>query len=291
MKIIFLGTGSSALYPSMWCNCEYCKYARENGGRNIRLSSSIHFAENCLIDFPADIFNKAWQYKIDLLPTELLLCTHSHEDHFNSHLLKWRHKPYNTEIIKGEEIYNAGGARFTDLPLLSIYGNRKIFKKLEPILGNGEMADFAMDFCIPDAYREYHCNNVDFIPMIATHTDADGERGLIYIVHVQNKSFLYAVDSSTYIDRTRDCIKAHKVDAVIMEATQGTRDIGNGHMNFDRVKDETAFFCDNNIFTGQPRVILTHISPHRCPPYDWLIELLKGTCMESAWDGMVMDLE
>ena len=289
MKITFLGTGAAEQYPGIWCKCDYCSYAREKGGRNIRFTSSIHFADTCLIDFPADIFNKALQYKIDLLPTELLLCTHSHEDHFNPQMLYWRYKHYGVDKIPGDEKYNAPCARFTDLPLMRIYGNRKIFNKMEHIFHDRELADYALDFCIPEAYREYHHNDVDFIPMIASHSDTAGERGLIYLIHAQNKTFIYATDSDKYIDRTRDCIKAHKVDAVIMEATFGTRVMG-GHMTLNRVKEEVDFFLESSIFTGEPRVILTHMSPHRCPPYDKLVEILKGTCMESAWDGMVVDL-
>jgi phosphoribosyl 1,2-cyclic phosphate phosphodiesterase len=290
MKIIFLGTAAAEMYPGVWCDCDYCNYARKHGGRNIRFTSSIHFADKCIIDFPGDIFNKAMQYNIDLLPTELLLCTHSHEDHFSPWTLHWRYKHFGTDDIPGEEKYNAPCARFTDLPLLSVYGNRKILYKLEKIFDGREMADFALDFSIPEVYREYHSKGVDFIPMIASHRDTDSERGLIYLVHAQGKAFLYATDSDKYIDRTRDCIKAHKVDAVIMEATYGKRDMGPGHMTLDRVMEEVEFFRQNDIFTGEPKVILTHMSPHRCPPYDRLVEMLRGTCMESAWDGMVLEL-
>jgi len=290
MKITFLGTGAAEYYPGAWCSCEYCDYARKHGGRNIRFTSSIHFAEKCLVDFPADIFNKALQYHIDLLQTELLLFTHSHDDHLYPMTLHWRYKHYGLENIQGEEMYNVPCARFTELPLLSVYGNRKVFNKLEEIFSNREFADYAMDFCIPESYREYHSKGIDFIPMIANHNDTDGERGLIYLINAQGKSFLYATDSGPYIDRTRDCIKAHKVDAVIMEATFGTRNIGEGHMTLDRVRDEVDFFCKNNIFKGEPRVILTHMSPHRCPPYDRMVEITKGTCMESSWDGMILEL-
>ena len=290
MKITFLGTSAAELYPGIWCRCDYCDYARKQGGRNIRFTSSIHFSDKCLIDFPADIINKAMLYNVDLLSTELLLCTHSHEDHFNPRLFNWRYKYYGIDQIQGEEKYNAPCARFTDLPLLSIYGNRRVFRKLESIMDNREMSDYAMDFCIPEAYREYHIKGIDFIPMIASHTDTDGERGLIYLIHAQSKTFLYAVDSGKYNDRTRDCIKAHKLDAVVMEATFGTRNLGPGHMTLEHVKEEVDFFCKNNVFSGEPKVILTHMSPHRCLPYDRLVEMLKGTCMESAWDGMVLEL-
>jgi phosphoribosyl 1,2-cyclic phosphate phosphodiesterase len=290
MKITFLGTGAAEFYPGAWCGCEYCRYARERGGRNIRFTSSVHFADKCLIDFPADVFNKALQYHIDLLPTELLLYTHSHEDHFYPRLLHWRYRHYDSGKTPGEGMYNFPCARFTDLPHLSVYGNRKVFRKLEEIFLDRELADYAMDFCIPECYREYHSKGVDFIPMIANHNDTDGERGLIYLVSAQGRTFLYATDSGAYIDRTRDCIRAHKVDAVIMEATFGNRNISEGHMTLDRARAEADFFRENNVFTGEPRIILTHMSPHRCPPYDMLAEMLRGTCMESAWDGMVLEL-
>jgi phosphoribosyl 1,2-cyclic phosphate phosphodiesterase len=289
MKITFLGTSAAEQYPGVWCNCDYCRYAREKGGRNIRFTSSIHFADTCLIDFPADITDKALKFGVDLLPVDLLLCTHSHEDHFNPQMFVWRYKFYGVENLPEDERYNAPCARFTDVPHLNIFGNRKIFRKMEHIFNGRELADYALDFTIPQAYHEYHHGDVDFIPMIASHLDSEGERGFIYLVHAQGKSFMYATDSDAYIDRTRDCIKAHKVDAVIMEATFGLRK-GDGHMTLERVKKEVEFFRASNIFTAEPRVILTHMSPHRCPPYDQLCELLNGTCMESAYDGMVLEL-
>jgi phosphoribosyl 1,2-cyclic phosphate phosphodiesterase len=291
MKITFLGTGSAELYPGIWCQCDYCTYAREKGGRNIRFTSSIHFADTCLVDFPADIANKALLYGLDLLPVNLMLCTHSHEDHFDPQMLYWRYREFGVDTMPEETKYDAAPAsRYKDLPLLSIYGNRKILKKMEPIFRDKELADYALDFHLPEAYREYHQNGVDFIPMIASHHDRDGERGLIYWIRAQGKSFLYATDSDTFIDRTRDCIKANKVDAVIMEATGGLRKGSSGHMNLERAKREVEFFCEKNIFTGEPKVIFTHLSPHRTPPHDLFCKMLEGTCMEPAYDGMALNL-
>ena len=186
--------------------------------------------------------------------------------------------------------YRADCARFGDLPRLRIFGNRKVFDKLEPYFLQRENVDYAMDYSIVEAYTEYHHAGVDFIPMIASHPDRDGERGLIYIVHAQGKTFLYATDSNTYIDRTRDCIKAHKVDAVIMECTFGDSEKEGGHMSFNRMMNEVRFFEDSNIFNGQPQVYLTHMSPHRMPPYDMLVKRLEGTCVRSAYDGMELEL-
>lgn len=242
MNITFLGTAAAELYPGAWCQCDFCSYARQQGGRNIRFNSSIHFAEHCLIDFPSDIMNKALRFGVDLLPTQLLMVTHSHEDHFDPMMLYWRYRTYGSEQLPEAERYGAPCARFTELPLLRVICNRKTFWRAQRILGDRELADYAMDFIIPEAYREYHHAGVDFIPLIATHQDRDGERGLIYLVHAQGKTFLYATDSDRYIDRTRDCLRHHKVDAVILEATYGLMERGENHMTLARVQQELDFF-------------------------------------------------
>lgn len=289
MKITFLGTGAAELYPGAWCQCDYCTYARTHGGRNVRFTSSIHFADKCLVDFPADVFNKAAQYGVDLLGTELLLCTHPHEDHFDPQMLYWRYRAYGADALPELERYAAPCARFGELPLLRVFGNRGVWARMNAIFGNREVADYAMDFTIPQVYQEYHHAGVDFIPMIASHMEG-GERGMIYLIHAQGKTFLYATDSDTYVERTRDCLRAHKVDAVIMEATFGEVNKGRGHMTLGRVWDEVRFFEENGLFNGEPQVWLTHMSPHRTPPYDLLCPMLEGTCVRSAYDGMTLEL-
>lgn len=290
MRITFLGTAAAELYPGVWCQCDYCSYARKHGGRNIRFNSAIHFAEKCLVDLPPDTVNGAIKYGIDLLATELLLCTHSHGDHFHPSLLQWRYRVHGVDSMSESDRAVAYCARFGDLPQLRIFGNRKVFEKLSPFLLRYELADHALDFTIVEAYHEYSCAGVDFIPMIASHVDANEERGLIYLIGAQGKTFLYATDSGTYTDRTRDCIRAHKVDAVIMECTYGQAEKGGGHMSFSQMEAEVRFFIESGVFTGAPRVYLTHLSPHRTPPYDQLSEALNGTCISSAYDGMVLDL-
>lgn len=290
MKITFIGTSAAELYPGTWCSCDYCNYAREHGGRNIRSNSAIHFAGKCLIDLPPDLASKALAYNIDLRPTELLLCTHSHEDHFFPKTLHWRYSVYGLDALDEKERYKAPCARFGEIPQMRIFGNRQVFSQFATFLNGREMVDYALDYTIVEPYREYHHADVDFIPLIASHVDRAGERGLIYLVHAQGKSFLYATDSNTYIERTRDCIRGHKVDAVIMECTFGEADKDGGHMSFKRMWDEVRFFEESNIFVHAPQVYLTHHSPHRTPPYDQLCQLLKGTCVQSAYDGMELEL-
>jgi phosphoribosyl 1,2-cyclic phosphate phosphodiesterase len=56
LHLKFLGTGSAENYPSFWCQCSNCKYARTHGGRNIRRSSATLLDDKILIDLPAEIY-------------------------------------------------------------------------------------------------------------------------------------------------------------------------------------------------------------------------------------------
>ena len=102
MEFTFLGTGAAEQYPGLWCTCPYCTRARKLGGKNIRRTSSAHFAGDCLIDFPPETFSQAEKYGIDLLASKLLLVTHSHEDHFYPQLLYWRYRPKEAEELPEE---------------------------------------------------------------------------------------------------------------------------------------------------------------------------------------------
>ena len=65
MEFTFLGTGAAEQYPGLWCTCPYCTRARKLGGKNIRRTSSAHFAGDCLIDLPPETFSQAEKYGID----------------------------------------------------------------------------------------------------------------------------------------------------------------------------------------------------------------------------------
>lgn len=291
MELSFLGTGSAELYPALWCNCDYCTYARQHGGKNLRQTASLHFADKCLIDFPADIAMKAAKYNIDLMETELVLCTHSHEDHCNPQLLNWRYMPHEARGCTADNAPNVVSFRYNDLPQMHIFGNRCVLQKFKRVWADQPMDAFRMDFSLTEYFREYSAAGVDFIPMEAEHPDENGEKGTIYLVHAQGKTFLYATDTDCFTERTRDCIVHHKIDMAILDATTGLEyRCPQRHMDLARAQQEAQFLIDKGVFNGKPQVYLTHMSPHRMPPHDLLCDMLKGSCVQPAWDGLRLEL-
>ena len=294
MELTFLGTAAAEQYPGLWCTCEYCRKARRLGGKNIRRTSSVHFAGDCLIDFPPEEFSQAEKYGIDLTSSRLLLVTHSHEDHFYPQLLYWRYRPKEAENLSERQRFERGYSRQQDLPVLHIYGNECVYQEMMGLFKRqgqlNDLKEFAVEFTVPKLYNEYECNGVRFIPMEASHMDQGDKKGIIYIIEAQGKTFLYACDSGPYCQKTADCIAAHRFDAVIMEQTFGYAKKGEYHMDWDHGMETLEFFREAKIWKSEPRVYWTHMSPHRTPPHEELEELLKGTAVTPAYDGMKIEL-
>src|SRR4051794_5463009 len=57
MRLRFLGTAAAEGYPDPFCDCEYCRQARERGGKSLRRRSSALIDDVLLIgpgpDLPA----------------------------------------------------------------------------------------------------------------------------------------------------------------------------------------------------------------------------------------------
>lgn len=89
----------------------------------------------------------------------------------------------------------------------------------------------------------------------------------------------------------RACIAWHKYDAIIMEQTGGYGESKDGmHMTWDAAMKEMRFFEDAGIWKNEPHIYWPHMSPHKNPPHSDMEQLLKGTPIIPAYDGMKIDI-
>ena len=105
MKIAFLGTAAATSYPLAFCQCDYCKHARSNGGKDIRKRASIVVNNDLLIDFGPDTVNASLMYNKPLTDIRYILQTHPHSDHFDASHLSTRIPEYMGVNIPPIEIY------------------------------------------------------------------------------------------------------------------------------------------------------------------------------------------
>ena len=75
-----------------------------------------------------------------------------------------------------------------------------------------------------------------------------------------------------------------------MEETFGYAKKGNFHMDWDHAMEAMNFFEKAGVWKKEPRIYWTHMSPHRTPPHADLEELLNGTPITPAYDGLRIEL-
>ncbi len=82
MKIKYFGTAAYEGIPSLFCNCESCKRALKECGKNFRTRAQALINDEILIDFNADTVAHYQKYLFDWNKIKYCLITHSHSDHF-----------------------------------------------------------------------------------------------------------------------------------------------------------------------------------------------------------------
>ena len=81
MKLKYLGTAAAEGYPAMFCDCENCRRALKEKGKNIRSRSQAIIDNELLIDFPCDTYYHCMLNGINLHDIHNCLITHVHRDH------------------------------------------------------------------------------------------------------------------------------------------------------------------------------------------------------------------
>lgn len=301
MNVRFVGTSAGEFYPGLWCRCLNCQQAREGSIQNRRQSASLYAAPHgefeaansaelhggVLFDFPSEIATQAASHHIDLPGLQYLLVTHSHGDHWFPYLLRWRSRPL--EIVGADEVapVQTGGPRFTDLPLLHIWGNAAVEAVLHRELGEN-LTPFAIEFHRVQIGDVFEAGHFHVTALHANH-DVGREEALHYVLQNGDCTLLYGLDGDTFLPETREALRAFRFDAVILEATYG---FGNGrnHRNFARVIEEAAWFRSENLLKKDGRIIATHFSPHHSPPHQETADFLHAHAILAAWDGMEIEI-
>lgn len=287
MKLTFLGTGAGEGYPGYWCECPHCTYARKHRGKNLRTNSCLAIDEELLIDIGPSSFDNAVRFGVNLTQIKTLLITHPHEDHLYPQNLFWR---YTDEILLEKsymEQMKCGGPRFTDIQELNVYGNKYTIEVLKHSFKEDQSRKMVFNEVLEG--KKFETNGYWIMPVRGNHGI---EKGLAhsYVIQKENKTMLYALDTGTYDADQFQLIKKFKYDLIIMEGTTGLNEQYGGHMclqnNIQMRNELDKYGC----LQHNSRFILTHMSPHWCPPHDWYESIVEAEGMELAYDGKQIEL-
>ena len=287
MKLTFLGTGAGETYPGYWCECPHCTYARKHRGKNLRTNSSMVIDEELLIDMGPSCFDNAARFGVNLSKLKTLLVTHPHEDHLYPQHLRWRNTDESLLPLTYVEKMRHGGPRFTDIPQLNIYGNSFVMETLRKSLD--DMEELKINLHEIKEGKEEKTDGYRILPVRGNHGSQQGFSHS-YIIQKDGKTLLYALDSGSYDEDQFALIQEYQYDAVIMEGTTGLNEQYGGHMclmNNIRIRDRLK---ENKCLRENSRFLLTHLSPHWCPPHDWYESIVASEGLELAYDGLQIEI-
>lgn len=287
MKLTFLGTGAGETYPGYWCECPHCTYARKHRGKNLRTNSSMVIDEELLIDMGPSCFDNAARFGVNLSKLKTLLVTHPHEDHLQPQHLYWRNTDESLLPLTYVEKMRHGGPRFTDIPQLNIYGNSFVMETLRKSLD--DMEELKINLHEIKEGKEEKTDGYRILPVRGNHGSQQGFSHS-YIIQKDEKTLLYALDSGSYDEDQFALIQEYQYDAVIMEGTTGLNEQYGGHMclvNNIRIRERLK---ENKCLRENSRFLLTHLSPHWCPPHDWYESIVASEGLELAYDGLQIEI-
>lgn len=287
MKLTFLGTGAGETYPGYWCECPHCTYARKHRGKNLRTNSSMVIDEELLIDMGPSCFDNAARFGVNLSKLKTLLVTHPHEDHLYPQHLRWRNTDESLLPLTYVEKMRHGGPRFTDIPQLNIYGNSFVMETLGKSLD--DMEELKINLHEIKEGKEEKTDGYRILPVRGNHGSQQGFSHS-YIIQKDEKTLLYALDSGSYDEDQFALIQEYQYDAVIMEGTTGLNEQYGGHMclvNNIRIRERLK---ENKCLRENSRFLLTHLSPHWCPPHDWYESIVASEGLELAYDGLQIEI-
>ncbi|GLC81027.1 MBL fold metallo-hydrolase [Lacrimispora brassicae] len=274
MKIRYLGTGAAEGIPAVFCQCETCRRASEQKGKDIRTRTSALVNDKLLLDISPDLYFHKLRYDLDLWKVKGVCVTHSHSDHFDGAELT-RRSSANYCHIQGEKP-------------LCVYGNSKVCR-----LGGqsfqeefGKEKDPSVVFLPARPFEEIRIEELSVTPIPANHDPA--EMCLIYLVEEGETRILYANDTGLLGQEAYDFLKGKKLSLVSLDCTFGANGChGSSHMGIEENLVVVKRLKEEGCLTPSTMIIATHFS-HNCRMnHQELEQKLGETGIQAAWDGLM----
>ena len=273
MEIRYLGTGAAEGIPSVFCQCETCKRASKQKGKDIRTRASALINGKLLLDISPDLYFHKLRYDLDLWKVKAVCVTHSHSDHFD-----------------GQELTRRSSANYChihDEKPLMVYGNSKVCRmgreRFKEEFGKEE--DSSVVFFPVQPFAEIKVEELTVIPIPANHDPA--EMCFIYLIEEGENLILYANDTGLLGPEAYDFLKGKRLSLVSLDCTFGFNKYhGGSHMGIEENLAVVKRLEEAGCMTPFTVITATHFS-HNCNMGHQ--ELEKRLCevgIRAAWDGM-----
>ncbi len=277
MKLKYYGTSAAEGVPGLFCDCENCRYARQNGGRNIRTRSQALISDKILIDLPPDTLYHVQHLGLELHKIRHLFITHAHSDHLlASDLLEKQQGHAHSKCMKPLTVY--GSMQTIDRIFSTVHrkthvnSGRWILQEIQPFI-------------------PISADGFTATPLKANHAFELGS--CIYDISDGKKRLLYGHDTGYFLDETWEYLSVEKpfYDLISLDCTAGLqKEHGEHHMNLDtcsKVRDRLiSMGCADN----RTVFVLHHFSHNGLASYDSLVPIAAESGFEVSYDGMEIEV-
>lgn len=277
MRIKVLGSGASEGFPAIFCNCDSCIKAREAGGKNIRTRSQFYVDDDLMIDFGDDTFYHSLNENIILSKMKYLLITHSHIDHYNPTIFRYRGGFYATVLCEN---------------ILNVYSTPAV-KEIYDHMDRGKPADEVknkIEFNILTEFVPFSTDHYKIHTLLARHMK--NEKCYMYVVEKCGKRVLFGNDSGYYPDETFEYLKGVHLDLIFLDCTYGLLSYGinNSHMGFPENLMVKERFYQNGT-ADDSTVFVSHHFTHICKStHEELCEGIEKHGFMVSYDGMLFEI-
>lgn len=268
MVIRLLGTGAADGIPGFYADNEVSRYARENGGKDLRTRTAALIDGVLKIDLPPDTLCQMMRDGLDARDWSALIFTHSHEDHLAASEIQYALFPF-TELEQ--------------LPF-SIYSNAMVASYIR-----ARYPDWPIDLQETHSFHSFVHGPYTITPIAANHKEDEDSQNLIF--QRDGKTFLYGTDTGIWPEATFEFLKGYRLDALVIECTEGYRRTPYlGHLNFEDLAIVLDRLRSTGVLDSKSRVITTHHAHTGGANHHQLeIELAKIGA-EPGYDGMLIEL-
>lgn len=287
VRFVLLGTGSSDLYPSPWCGCDFCAFAKEEDDkRNWRNFSCALLYPDVLIDCPPDLPHSALKANVELYKVRHLLITHSHHDHFSTDPLLLRRS-----VLWAKKTPHKDVLPLPDLQPLIVYGNAKVSEKCKAFLKEvSTKYDLQIEIQKLRPFEPVKLEERTKVhPVKAEH--CRDEEALLFVLERDEFSIFYATDTGWLSEETFDYLRQFSLDLVVADTTFGLAPATEEHMNLEQVRKLKERMVNEGILKENGKFVATHFSPHWTPKHNLLAKALEEHNIIAGYDGLWLILE
>ena len=274
MKLKFLGTAAAEGFPSLYCKCDACVEAINNGGRNIRTRAQALLDDKVLIDFGPDTYHHMITYNVPTDKIHHVLITHSHGDHFYKNDLIYRRKGYASKVEE-EPLY--------------VHATNRAYNKVVEMINEEQMGQYLQAHEVV-AYEPFDILNYHIYPLKANHSEYSNP--VIYLISDESKTMLYAHDTGVFYEKVwEELSKLEKpLDLITLDCTAGIlKGWRDGHLSFDTFLEMINKMRELKIIDENTKVIANHFSHNGLATYDKMAEVAAAYNVIVSYDGMEVE--